>query len=447
MYKLLFKCCVFVLVGVGPVLHAQLGPDPVRFFAAAPEAPASLSETEYYPAGKNFLFSFFSVGAGVNEEGKHAALPEDQVQQEFRRYREAGLDTMGPQYEMNDRAREDARQHGLKLIYMLRYPINFHVEGGGRIEVNPKEVREGIRELMKEVVEDDNISIWYLHPEELRPWRKNEMQFLEAASRAIREFDPLKRPIWIYDPAHSTAGRLASIAPWVDYLGKGMYTNYASKKDSRIWVRWSMEQQIEAIRRAESQTTPLAVPELFYSARRGPFPEEDFAKVADWVRHDLYLSLACGAKGVVVFSARKRPAIPDEVWESYYSTYLQVADELRGEKQLANVFLFGEERQDIQVDVLEGPERVELLYPSGGVKEPIDYPSVTHLDVAYGNHRYLLLVNSANEPVRVMAGGFPYAAVRAESLLDGREAFDVGEGEFETELAPLEVQFYRISQR
>lgn len=420
--------------------------NPETFFRVA-EEPKELPEDRIYPHGRQFLFSFYSVGGGVNAEGKHSALPEEEVQREFERYKNAGLRVFGPQYEMNGRALEDAAKHGLQVIYDVRHPINFHADGGRKIAIDPEEIRKETQKLMSEAVKDDNVVIWYLRPEELRPWRPNEMKFLEVATTAIRENDPLGRPIWIYDPGHSSASRLASIAPWVDYLGKGMYTNYASMKESRIWVRWSMEQEMEAIRLIESDTVPLAVPELFHSARRGPLSEEDIALIPSWVRHDTYLSLVHGAKGVVVFSARKRPSLPEEVWESYYGSYFQVADELRGELALGQVFLFGEPRDEIQVDVVEGPEELEFLYASGGVKEPITYPSVSHLDVAYGQVRYLFVVNSANEPVRLAVGGMPFAAVQAESLFDAYPAFDIAEGEFEVTLAPLEVKVYKLSRR
>src|SRR5690606_15920435 len=136
------------------------------------------------------------------------------------------------------------------------------------------EIRKTLREMMEPVLDAPEIKFWYLQPEELRPWRKNEMQFLEYATTAIREIDPHKRPIMMYDPAHASAGRLASIAPWIDYLAKGMYVNYASKRDDRIWVRWSMEQELKAIERSGSKATPLALPEMYHDSRKGPFNVE-----------------------------------------------------------------------------------------------------------------------------------------------------------------------------
>ncbi len=433
-----------VTLGATTLLHAQLGPAPDVFFKPAPTAPETLSAEKAYPGGTMFPFSFFSLGGGVGTDG-HAALSEVEVQEQFERYKKAGLKVFGPQYEMSGRALQDAEKHGLKLVYSLLYKDARLFHNKEKEPLDEKDVYESISQQVKAVADQEAIAIWYLQPEELRPWRKEEMIFLETASRAIRESDPLKRPIWIYDPAHASAGRLKSIAPWIDYLGKGMYTNYASMQDNRIWVRWSMEQEVEAIRLGESKAIPLAVPEMYHDSRRPAMTDEAIAKIPAWARHDTYLAIASGAKGVMVFSLRKRPSLPPAAWEAYYEAYTRAARELLG--PFGQAVLFGEKRADITVDHVSGPEELELLFPSGGVKEPIRYPSVSHLNLAYGNERYLLLVNSANEPVEVAVGALPYASAQAQELFGDKVSFPIGEGEFPVELAPLEVRAYRFSRQ
>ena len=284
------------------------------------------------------------------------------------------------------------------------------------------------------------IVCWNLHPEEIRPWRKNEIEYLEVASKAIRDNDPFKRPIWTYDPAHANAKRLSKIAPSVDYLAKGMYTNYAGRKNARVFCRWTIEQEIEAFKLAGKEGIPLALPEMFQQPA-----EEELEKIPAWVKHDVYLGLVSGAKGIVVFSARKRPKFP--AYDTYFNAYVEVGKQLLGPMRLADVFLFGERRNDLLVEVTDGPAEIEFVFASGGVKEPIKYPSLAHLDVALGNDRYLFVVNSANEPVTASIGGMPYNAVRAVSLLDNAEPIDVAEGEFEYRFAPLEVKAFKLERR
>lgn len=424
------------------VLASPARSDVEGFFKAGPTAPASLPGDQVFPRGTMFPFSFFSVGGGT-EEKINALFPEAEVQKEFAHYKTLGIPIFGPQYELSDRSLADAGKHDLKVAYTVGLIMNFHDRSGEEktaVKLTADEIFSQVREQVKAVMDNPRIAFWYLKPEELRPWRKAEMEYLEAASKAVRETDPLKRPLWIYDPNHASAKRLAAIAPWVDYLGKGMYPNYASQKDSRIWCRWSIEQEIEAIKTSGASALPIAVPEMFRQ------PEEaDLPKIPTWVRHDVFLSLVTGAKGVIVFSARRRPNFPAR--EAYYTAYAEMAKHLIGPQNLGQVFLFGERRSDILVDITDGPAEVELLYPSGGVKEAIKYPSVSFLDVALGKDRYLFLVNSANEAVEAMVGGMPYNAVKAESLLDDAAAFDVGEGEFEIRLEPLQVKAFRLTRR
>lgn len=421
---------------------SPLRSDPDAFFKPGPTAPADKAADEVYPLGKLFPFSFFSIGGGT-EEKTNNLFPEEIVQAEFEHYKTLDIPLFGPQYELNDRSLEDAEKHGLKVVYTVGLPMNFHDrtgEGGGRLDLTDEEIYEQVSAQVREVADNPVIAFWYLRPEELRPWRQREMDYLAAASRAVRDSDPKGRPLWIYDPNHAGANRLSAIAPHVDYVGKGMYANYASRREDRIWCRWTIEVQKEGIRRAESDAIPIAVPEMF----RQP-DDEHLDLIPAWVRHDSYLALVCGAKGMMVFSARRRPNFPAR--DAYYAEYAKIASELLGEMNLGQVFLYGERRDQIEIDVIDGPAEVELLYPSGGVREPISYPSVTHADIAYGDERYLFVVNSANDPVTVAVGGMPYHAVIAEPLFGSEDAFEIAEGEFELPLAPLEVKAYRMTRK
>lgn len=180
--KLTLSCISALLLQL-PTAHAQLGSDPDLFFKPAPDTP-DLPADRYYPQGKKFIFTFYSVGAWVNPEtNAHEAMAEDQVQQAFKDYKAAGFDLFGPQYEMNARMLEDAKQHNLSAVYTIKYPVNFH--GKEPVNINPDEVREFITKEVKAVMDNPNIAIWYITPEELRYWRKNEMLYLEVASKAI----------------------------------------------------------------------------------------------------------------------------------------------------------------------------------------------------------------------------------------------------------------------
>lgn len=398
--------------------------------------PEELSADKLYPQGSRFLFSFYSVG------GAHSGtfLSEEELQEVYREYTTAGFNIVGPQYSLKQRSLEDAAQHGFGVVYTVGIPKR-EFRASDENTLPESEIYRRVYEEVKAVADNPAIVMWDLVAEELRPWRKREMQLLEVASRAIRDADPLQRPVYHYCPGHYSAKSLGVIAPHVDILGKGMYTNYSSHKQNRVWCRWTIEEEIAAIRESGSQAVPIAVPEMFQQ----PEPDE-LALIPDWVAHDLYLSLVSGARGILVFSLRQRDNF--EAWRAYYEAYQQVGDELLGELNLAQVLLFGEERKELDIEIFEGPETVDFTFPSAGIREPLVYPSIHFRELMYGDTLYLFAVNSSNDPVQAVVSGFPYDSAEAV-VLRGEEshAFPIGEGEFMVSFAPLQARVWKFTRK
>ena len=166
-------------------------------------------------------------------------------------------------------------------------------------------------------------------------------------------------------------------------------------------------------------------------------PEDLLPMIPRWVRHDVYLSLMTGAKGIVVFSGWRRPKFP--AFDRYYEAYAECIRELNGPLRLGQVFLFGERRNDIRVSVFRGPSHIATAH-----KEPVEFPSVAVLDVAHGKDRFLFLANSSNEAVRVEVQGLPPTAIAAENLFDPGNRQIVRPGQWEPDLEPLEVKAFRL---
>ncbi len=402
-----------------------------EFFRPAPDLAASSPPDKVYPQGRIFPMTMFSVG-GISG-GK---APEKDLQAALKRYKAYGFTMMGPQYELNDRILDDAKAQGLKVLYTVGMPLKFHAKPPP--EFTAQDVEKAIKTQVLKVARDPQIGWWYLQPEELRYWRKNEMMYLETAADTIRRTDPLKRPVWMYDPGHRVAEGLSHTAKRLDLCGKGLYTNYSGQRDSRIWVRWSIEQEIEGIKQSGASAIPIAVPEMFQQ----PDPEH-LVMIPKWVRHDVYLSLVAGAKGVVVFSLRKRPKFAAH--EAYYSAYGQVARELCQTPGLGQVFLFGERRKDIRVEVLEGPKQIAPKEGTGGIRPPArKYLPASILDVAHKTGRYLFTVNSANVPVRIRVKGLPDEKILGEDVFGSTQPLEIKQGTFELQFDPLDVKAIRF---
>jgi len=423
------RVSLLVLFGVAGAIGAAAETDLDGFFRLAPDAAAGLAEDGVYPQGRRFPFALFSVGGSVATAAERDAA--------IARVKSDGFSMIGPQYELNDRVVEDAEEHGLKAVYTVGLPMDFLSDKP--LDLTPDEIREQIGEQVDAVASSPVIAWWYLQPEELRYWRANEMAYLDAASEAIREADPQRRPIWMYDPGHRTAEGLRPTATRLDVCGKGLYTNYSGRRDARVWVRWSIEQEVEAIAQANPGAVPIAVPEMFEQ------PEADHvAWVPAWVRHDMYAALIAGAKGAVVFSMRRRDGFTAH--DRYYQSYAQVAREVSGEGGLGAVFLFGERRDDLSVRVVEGPATLALAFGKGDALHVEQYASVSFLDVAYGLDRYLFAVNSSYGHVRAVVSGLPAGPIATRDVLGGAETATVEGGRFELRFEPLGVHGLRFSR-
>lgn len=311
----------------------------------------------------------------------------------------------------------------LKRCFENRWPVIAHVgpkitfkdDSPDKYKLEPASLQQSVQKQVQELAAHKEIVWWGVHPEELRTWRRSEMDYLKIVCETIRKADPLARPIFHYNPNHRDAKGLAPIAEQVDILAKGCYVNSAGKKRDRAWVRWSVEQEVEALRVAgRPNAIPLVMPELC----KNPEPEEE-CEIRAWVRHDVYLGLASGAKGVLIWSLFKRPAVK-RTWQLWYDAYCECAQELNGPQGLAQVFLFGKKQTTLQVRQVQGSDgaRVKL----GGTMEPnttseqeraqreVKLPSWTAAEFESPDGRWLFLVNSANAPAAFAVNGLPQGA-------------------------------------
>ncbi|MCX6910026.1 MAG: hypothetical protein NTY01_18560 [Verrucomicrobia bacterium] len=369
------------------------------FFDAAPDAGASLPADRIYPQGRIFPFSGYS--------GK----PE--------REKANGFTMHGPVYgNKKIEALEANEKAGLPFPYTIGLDMKFHSDKP--LVLTEAEIKAAITKQVAEVAARTNICWWYLQPEEIRYWRKNEIAYLKAASEAVHATDPLKRPVWMYDPNHRDAKALVQTGAHLDLIGKGCYVNYAGYQGRRVWVRWGMEQEVEAIRQLGGHRVPLLVPELC----KDPDPAL-FGQIPAWVRHDVYCGLIHGAKGIVIWSLFKRAGVR-ESYDLWYGAYATAARQLTGERKLGEVFLFGEPRCDLTVKQLSGPATVTLAdkTKTAEAKSLSDrekagmspkYPALSWRELARGTSRYLFVCNSSSETVRVAVSGFPRVSAVEEA--------------------------------
>lgn len=386
------------------------------FFRPAPDIAKNFAPDKIYPQGRIFPFSFFSVESPQLEKVK-----------------ENYITMLGPYYgdtKVQKSFLEKVRPFGVKFIYGLGEEVSFF--DPNQVFPSEEELKKQITEQVTSVAENPEIAWWEIRPEEMRWWRKNEMNYMKIIYEAAKAADPYKRPVWMYEPCNRDADSLLKTLEYQDVCGKGMYPSHAGFKEQRIWCRWSMEQEVEAVRQADKGAIPIAVPEMFVD------PEDsDIHLIDDWVRHDVYLAMVTGAKGIVVFSGyghRKNFT----TFDKYYTGYTDIAKKFNGPPALGEVFLFGDKRNDLMIKILSGPATVKLnlKYPD----RELTYPSVSFLDIAYGTDRYLFVVNSANDPVTINIDGLPTDTILKKDIFKGGDFTKLSTGSFEITLQPLQVK-------
>ena len=394
------------------------------------EAAEALPAKGIYPQGRQLCFAGYS--------GK----PERDLVN--------GFTVAGPAY--------GNRQAHLEQCFANGWPVIAHVGVGGsfddadpaKYKVDEPALRREIQEQVKALADHKEIKWWALRPEELRYWRKDEMKYLSLVAETIRQSDPLRRPILHYNPNNRQSKSLIPIAQHVDVVTKGCYVNYSGRKRDRAWVRWSVEQEVDAVRAVgRPGMIPIVMPELF----RDPEPGED-AEIRSWVRHDVYLGLASGAKGVLVWSLFKRKEVK-RTWQLWYDAYAECGRELNGERGLAQVFLFGQPSSDLVVQRVKG-EAMAKVTLGGAVEatttsaeesaqQKVEVPSWTAVEYIFGGDHWLFLVNSSNSPAIFTVAGWAKDS-RAANAFDGSPVILGVAGPLSVELPAYGVSALRFGK-
>lgn len=391
---------IALLFGLAPVRGEAVQDD-----SGAPPAGvlATLPGEAVYPHGRRLAFMGYSGDPGRDLTN--------------------GFTVAGPVYGNQMPHLERCFTNGWPVVAHIGPRITFADKAPNKYRLDEATLRQEIETQVHALAGHKEIVWWAVMPEELRPWRRDEMKYLSIVCQTIRDTDPKRRPIYHYNPNHRNAETLLPIARQVDVLAKGCYVNHVGRKRDRGWVRWSIEQELEAIGRAgRSNAIPLLMPELC----QDPEPAED-KEIRAWVRHDVYLGLCSGARGVLIWSLFPRKEVK-RTWQLWYDAYAECAKELNGTRALAQVFLFGEHCSDLKVRLIKGESTANVALGGGAepttttsaeqAKREIKLAAWTSAEFGYGNRRWLFLVNSANAPAAFTVTGWPRGA-RAEDAFTG----------------------------
>jgi hypothetical protein len=344
----------------------------------------SRAADELFPRGSLFPCAAYSVGSG----------PVLQAHADLQRFRPSGFNLLGPQYGLNKTVLQDAEAHGLRAIYTVGADVDFLQEKGLPKPID--KLAADVTAQVSKVAPDRTIAWWYLAQEELRTWRRDEMLYLERITEAIRNADPLRRPILMYDAGHRSSAEIALTGRYLDFAAKGSYVNYSGNVDRRAWLAVSIQQEVEAARQAPRKLSPLLIPEMFQNAPAGRSDQ-----IGRWVRHDVVRGLIEGASGLLIFSFGRRANFED--YEAYFSAYRTITPILCGAGELGQALLFGENIPAAMVDISNGPQ--DLSIEAFGKTTSV--PAVGLRAIRHHGAVYVLLANSTDKEISGSLKGLP----------------------------------------
>ena len=385
---------------------------------------AGAATGDLFPKGDAFCFTFYSTS---DADSLHALTN--------------GATAIGPFYGDQAVPLANAARWNTKVIYKVKPPSMAGIRTSdfdkpGFVWPPAVTISNEVAAIVNAVSSDHHIAMWDIEPEELRSWKPAQLGYLKLVSTAIHANDSEQRPVYMYECNNRAGSALAPSLAWQDVSAKGTYVNVIDNGafiTNRIWARWSLEQSVKACALGNPSAVPWIVLWMASNAPAGSFP-----KIADWCRHDAYLGLIMGGKGIEIWSgARGRRGFSNKDFQAYFDGYLSVARDLNGPLHLAPVFLFGTKQTNVTMNITSGPAQLELVYQ----KTTNAYPPVTYLSAKYDGTEYLFIVNSAEEPVTATFSGLP--AFNHEDLFASGITATPG-GNFTITLPPLAVKAFRF---
>jgi hypothetical protein len=289
---------------------------------------------------------------------------------------------------------------------------------------------------IRALAESDAVG-WWDFPEERRYWVPAEMQLVENLAAWTRQHDPARRPRYMYIPGHYRASDIAHYVPYLDVVPASVYP--AFNDQPHAWTRWRIEETVTAIAEAGAtigadylagEKTVVAVLELFDSGTgRAPSPEGTY--------HDFWLSVACGARGVLVSSYAYHAGSP--ALAATWARLQEAAAQLSGAEGVGSAFLFGDEVHGIAARILSGAPRTESFVPTPHGSTAIDLPSVKVAARRHQDDLYLIVVNSAESAISARITGLPAHLDQAAYPFEDRTA-PISEGRLDLSLDRLGVR-------
>lgn len=299
---------------------------------------------------------------------------------------------------------------------------------------------------------NSNIVAWYGYPEEpiYRPTTPIDEQraYIKFVHDIIKSTDSEKRPYYVSERGDSDLDNLIPNQCHQDGSMKQNYliqsNDYGDDDEMRVLMwQWAKDQIIAAEQNDIScpsytgkKRAAISMLEMFRD------PRDTSKRNEEWLRkiitHDIYIQLAAGIDGFALFSwtASSSSMVTKQLQERIYlEVFAKIA-----KSGLGKVFLWGDDRDDLLLEIISGPETVQWKKYSTWYTAP----SIQMRNIQYGGNRYILLVNSSKQVVETRLSEFPAGMKILDMIPD--KWYDLGTS-MKSSIEPLGVRMYKIGQK
>lgn len=287
---------------------------------------------------------------------------------------------------------------------------------------------------LQALVDQKQIIIWYL-PEE--PGSEN-LPELRRLTELLHKLDKSQRPVMTYLKSTSPLV-LTEASKFMDCLVYGAYPGESGLLGiPRVRVAY----RINLAYRCEAAAV-IAALESFKTKSGWTKPEH--------IEFDAYLALIHGARGIMWYSyaqIRNNPKLLDAV--------LEVSRLLNGPEYLGEVFIQGQDNQNIQARIIAGPTVFSDGFTKGMKLRMWNNPSVHWRAYNHRGNVYLVMVNccqvlkqapsQAEEKALTIEVEFQgFNADSKVALLDGESRYNWDSGKLKVKLKPLGAAVFKFS--